>query len=248
MKPEDARGEVDAWMGSGDVPEADWAPYLLKLAARGDLAQASRTLLVDLPALEQPHACQTHTCTPGMRAPRSKSCCADLEVSISAEERLRIEAAMPEVAAFLARDPRWPVVEPFVGEGDAASLARVGGRCVFAVLETSESGATGGIRCGLHQLEDATGRRRGALKPVACRLFPLAIVDLGDGRRLLTAVHRSTARLLGAPSARVFPCLRLDRAAASPMWREMQGTVTAMFGVRAWKAIERAMGARSGDG
>ena len=138
--------------------DPDWSVHLLQLAARGRLGYASRTLLLDLPALSQPWTCATGLCTPGRRAKEARSCCADLEVTPTDAERAAIDAALPEIAAFLApRDPRWAApVNPF--DGDA--LRRADRRCIFAMPGPD------GLSCGLHTLEDATGRPRGALKPL----------------------------------------------------------------------------------
>lgn len=197
-------GDLDAWLDDGDAPEADWGAHLLRLATRGELGHVGRRWVLDLPALGQRHACRPLECTPGRRAPRTRSCCADLEVGLTAGEVAAIAGAEDELAAFLAPlDRRWAAGAPAWHDG-AGGLLRPGRRCVFAVDPGD------GLRCGLHRLEDATGRPRGALKPLPCRLFPLAVVDLDDGRRLLTAIHRSTARSLGAPPATRFPCLRSD--------------------------------------
>jgi hypothetical protein len=218
-----------------DAPEADWQLHILKLANRGDLGRATAKLLLDLPALAQPYGCMSGECTPGRRAPRIKSCCADLEVSVSADEEARIRGAMSEITAAMADDPRWPL-DP-VRDG---ALVRSEGRCVFAGLDPD------GLRCRLHVLEDTTGRPRGALKPLPCRLFPLAIVDLGDGRQLLTAIHTRTARHLGSRSARSFPCLR--DGARPPLWTHFRDDVVSIFGKRAWTGLSSAMsGYAAGD-
>lgn len=196
--------DLEGWLGEGDAPEADWGPHLLRLANRGELGHVGRRWFLDLPALAQRHACRPAECTPGLRAPRTKSCCADLEVGLTEEEVGAITAAEGEVAAFLStRDPRWAKGAPAWHDGDGG-LLRPGRRCVFSVTGPD------GLRCGLHALEDATKRARGSLKPLPCRLFPLAVVDLDDGRWLLTAIHRRTASSLGAPPAGRFPCLRDD--------------------------------------
>lgn len=225
--------EIDAWLESGGGAEADWAPHVLRLANRGELDRVG-DLLLDLPALAQRHACVPSECTPGRRAPRTRSCCADLELGLTAVERRRIQAAMPEIEGWMRdRDPRWANGAP-EWESDGA-LVRSKRRCVFAVVEED------GLRCGLHQLEDATKLPRGALKPVPCRLFPLALVDLGDGR-LLTAVHRRTARSLDAPTARSFPCLR-DDPARPALVDEMADTLTELFGASVSRRVRKAVAA-----
>ncbi len=203
--------------------DPDWSVHLLQLAARGRLGYASRTLLLDLPALSQPWTCATGLCTPGRRAKEARSCCADLEVTPTDAERAAIDAALPEIAAFLApRDPRWAApASPF--DGDA--LRRADRRCIFAMPGPD------GLSCGLHTLEDATGRPRGALKPLPCRLFPLVVVDIEDGRTLLTAIDRRTWRLTGSRPPRAFPCLGLENAPT--IATACVDTITTLYGARA---------------
>lgn len=189
--------ELDEWLQDGDPGDADWMPHVLGLASRGQLGTAG-PLLLDLPALAQRWSCATGLCAPGGRAPRARSCCADLQVSVSPTEQARIEAAMPEIRAQLADDPRWAgEVEPFVD----GTLTRPGRRCVFARRTAT------GLSCALHELEDASGRARGALKPMPCRLFPLVVVEMDEGRFFLTAIHRRTAKLSGSRPASAFPCI-----------------------------------------
>jgi hypothetical protein len=221
--------DVDGWLGEGDAPEADWASFILKRALRGQLGRGGKDLLVDLVALGQPYACDSGRCAPGGRAPRSRSCCADLDVSLAPEEVAAIEAAMPEIRAQMADDPRWAGEAPaWIDDG---VLRRPGRRCVFARQHE------GGLRCALHEVEDARGAPRGTIKPMPCRLFPLAIVDLGDGRRLLTAIHRATARHLVSRPARAFPCL----GAGPPLVESERATLTELFGQRVWQRIRDAV-------
>lgn len=190
---------LGAWLSAGSAAVADWGGHVRRLAARGALG-AARGLLLDLPALAQPHACRSGTCAPGLREPRRRSCCADLDVELTEGEAARITEALPRVAAWMSsRDSRWAsgVQEPFEG----TTLRRPGRRCIFAA-----SGPEG-LTCALHAVEDEGGRSRGSLKPMPCRLFPLVVVDLGDGHVLLTALARHTSTLVGGGAA-AFPCLR----------------------------------------
>jgi len=227
-------------MPSPHDTDPDWTVHLLQLAARGNLGQAARGRLLDLPALAQAFTCATGACTPGRRAADARSCCADLEMSPSAEERAAIDGALPEITAFMApRDPRWAAGTPKVYDGDALRRAkdpgagRVGARCIFAV------GGANGLSCGLHALEDATGRARGALKPLPCRLFPLVLVEVDDGNTLLSAIHRSTARLAGSRPARAFPCI--GAAGAPTVAESCADTITALWGPKAAKKAQAAV-------
>lgn len=212
--------------------EDDWSVRLLQLAARGQLGQAGRGRLLDLPALAQPFVCATAACTPGQRAAKARSCCADLELAPTADERAAIEAALPELAAFLSPlDERWAAGPPPRFDGD--TVLRPGRRCVFATMSAD------GLRCGLHQLEDASGRPRGALKPLACRLFPLVLVEIDDGSTLLSAVHPRTARLAGSRPASAFPCI--GAAGAPTVAESCADTIAAVWGPRAAKRVREAV-------
>jgi hypothetical protein len=225
-------GAFERWLETGHTTEADWGVRLVQLAARGGLARLDREWYLDLPSLAQPHACEPATCAPGLRAPRRRSCCADLTLTPSPEEAEALEAALPELEAWMApRDPRWKGGAPAWRDEDG--LTRPGRRCVFAVPDPVE-----GLRCGLHQLEDASGRPRGALKPLSCRLFPLALVVLDRRRKLLTALHKQTARLLEAGSAAAFPCLRGERPSPS-LARACYPTLVELLGAgRADRVVE----------
>jgi hypothetical protein len=207
-----------------NADENDWGPHLLSLMSRGEVGRAGPGKLLDLPALAQPHACATGVCTPGMRAKNARSCCADLDMAPSADERAAIEANLPEIAAFMApRDARWADGAPALFDGDTA--ARPGRRCVFSLLGDA------GLSCGLHALEDATQRPRGALKPLPCRLFPLVLVEVDDRTTLLSAIHRKTAKLAGSRPVSAFPCLSLT--GAPTIAESCADTITALWGARA---------------
>lgn len=222
--------QFDDWLSAGDVPEAEWSVHVVQLATRGELGRAAGGWLLDLPALAQPYGCDSGECTPGLRDRGTRSCCADLDVDLSGPELDAIDDALPEIAAHLApRDRRWADGIPTWVEGD--TLTRPGGRCVFATGS--------GLRCALHQVEDATDRPRGTLKPFGCRLFPLIVVSLDDETRLLSAVHRKTTRHVGLPSARSFPCLR--DPSRVPLVQACRDTLTELFGEPTYTSMRRAV-------
>jgi len=220
------------WLSHGDVSEGAWADLIVRRANQGALARAG-ALLFDLPALAQPFSCRSAECTPGMRAPRTRSCCADIEVPLAPWERRAVAKALPALADYLApRDPRWARGAPEVFSGE--QLARPDGRCVFAVLEKR------GLRCGLQRFERREGLALGTLKPVPCRLFPLVLVDLGEGRRLFTALHRGTSALVDTVPPRRFPCLREDPE-RPPLYRALRRETEGFLGRRTYRAIARAV-------
>jgi len=209
-------GPIDDWLA--DAPEADWESHVLRLANRGALGHAAGWLL-DLPALAQPYACDSAKCSPGLRRPRDRSCCADLAVAVTPDERAAIEAVLPTVEARMAADPRWKRRPEVFDDG---VLRRPGRRCVFAYGDA-------GLRCALHDL---------GAKPMPCRLFPLAVVDLGD-HRLLTAVHKTTARALQTFPARHFPCL----GSGPPVVESERQTLRGIMSAQAAAAVVRAVNA-----
>ncbi len=222
---------LDDWMAQGPAVESDWAGHVTRLAIRGELGHAGASLLLDLPALAAPYACQPNACTPGLRVPRTRSCCADLDVDLSDSEHAAITADLTAITAYLApRDERWANGSPTWST--QSLLARPKKRCVFAVL-----GVEGALSCGLHALEDESRRERGALKPLTCRLFPLLVVDLEGGQRLLTAVSRGTIKH-GVPSPRWFPCLRVAER-ASTVAEETGDTLRELWGERRARGIQR---------
>lgn len=218
------------------MAEADWAGHVIRLANRGELGSAGRRLMLDLPALAQPFACVSTSCAPGLRQAGRRSCCADLTVEVTPPEEAAITAALPEVAAWMApRDPRWADTTPTTFE--EGSLVRPGRRCIFAVKDER------GLTCGLHAVEDATDRPRGALKPLPCRLFPLVVVDLGEGQLLLTAVSRKLGERYGLPPARLFPCLRGEAGTATTVVDDTAETLIALWGEPAFRRVRRAVNA-----
>lgn len=222
------------WLSHGEAAEADWGRHVTRLAMRGDLGAGGEGLLLDLPALAQPFACRSRTCAPSLRPARTRSCCADLDVDVTPGERDAITAALPEVAAWMqTRDARWLTGSPETFDGD--TLRRPGRRCVFAAQ------GPGGLTCALHAVEDETGRARGTLKPMPCRLFPLAVIDLGEDRLLLSAVTRHTAGPLGLPTAGSFPCLRGDTTRVTPLVQSVRDTIRELWGDTTWRAVRRAV-------
>lgn len=223
---------IRAFLDAPDTPEVDLGTWVLQLMTRGRLVDLGRGILADLVALGEPYACVPGECTPGRRATKARSCCADLEVTLSPAEVAAVEAVLD--APELLDDPRWVGGSPPPVHVDG-HLTRPGRRCVFARVRPD------GLRCALHELEDARGWPRGRVKPLPCRLFPLALVELDEGRVLLTAVHRRTARGLGTRPAAAFPCLH--RAGAPPLAASERDTIEAIVGPRGWKRLAAALDA-----
>ena len=232
--PRDPAGPLRSFLDAADTPEVDLAAWVLQGMARGTLLPLGGGVVADLVALGAPHACRPAACTPsvagGRRARGHRSCCADLVVTPSATERARIEEVLD--APELADDPRFAPEPSAVFDEDGA-LRRPRGRCVLA------RSTPDGLRCALHRLEDARGWPRGRVKPLPCRLFPLAVVALDDDRVLLTALHRRTSRALTGRPAAAFPCLHL---AGAPILAVSEAEIlTELLGRRSYRRLLAAL-------
>jgi hypothetical protein len=203
--------DVNDWLDDQGAPEADWTRVVLQRAMSGQLGHGGEGVLLDMLALTQPHACRPHLCTPGMRGRSERSCCADLEVSVADEEVSAIDAALPEIALAMQGDARWADGVPtwheegaLVRHADRGSRRK---RCVFA------ESTPDGLRCVLHRL---------------------ALVAMGDGSVLVTAIHKKTARDLASRPARVFPCLS---DGAPPLYESEREVIESVLGHDVYDAI-----------
>jgi hypothetical protein len=113
--------------------------------------------------------------------PRGRTCCVGLVVEVSRREVRVIDGLMDELARLLPRlrdgdgfanvfvaDPPGYVIE--AGDDDA---------CPFLIRTRRHA------QCAIHRLALATGRAVAAVKPAACRHWPL-LLDVVGGRVLLT--------------------------------------------------------------
>jgi hypothetical protein len=96
----------------------------------------------------------------------------------------------------------------------------------------------GHIRCHLHAYARHARIDRDQLQPVSCRLFPLIVVDRGQGRVLLTVVASHTRRLVSAHPAHRYPCL--DDAGLPPLYQSMRGDLDWLFGSGFANALAKA--------
>jgi hypothetical protein len=151
-------------------------------------------------------------------------------VEVTPAEVRRLGPARGRLAGHLAaREPRLGALPlSLVQDG---TLGRPGGRCVLSCL-----GPGGRIRCHLHGLARALGADRRTLQPVPCQLFPLIVVDVGDGRVALTVVSRATYRLAGTRPPAQYPCLADD--GLPPLVRSLAADLDWLMG----RGFARALG------
>ncbi len=138
------------------------------------------------------------------------ACCRQYRVSVSAEERKRIEGQGWEA------DPDLAGVPYFVREGTRRRPGgyrlnhRADGACVFLGADN---------RCKIH------ARHGSAAKPFACRVYPFSLVPAGDHWRLgLRFACPSAAADVGRPLADYLPEVR---EYAATLEAEQPGTADA---------------------
>lgn len=214
-----------------DVAGPDWETWLLRRMSRGEVMDVGG-VLVDRAVLRQRFACVSDRCAPGPGRGRYRSCCADACVSLSRAEDRRLASRGVDLLPWIAaREPRLRERRGrgFYREGAERDLARPGGRCVFSGLDQ------GRIVCHLHAYTKRARIDRGGLQPISCRLFPLIVVDCGDGRVLLTVVASHTRRLVSAHPPERYPCL--DDPSLPPLYESMRGDLDWVFGKGFAKAL-----------
>lgn len=229
---------VAKWLRA-KVPEApqveppDWYALLLKKMSDGEVTDVGG-VLVDRAVLRQRFACVSERCAPGPYRDGSRSCCADVFVSLSRAEDERLASRGVDLLDFMkAREPRLMQREGrgFYREAGELGLARPGGRCVFSQLDSR-----GRIRCRLHAYAKKARIDRSDVQPISCRLFPLIVVDRGGGQVVLTVVASHTRRLVGAYPHKRYPCLA--DSSLPPLYESMRRDLDWLFG----KGFARALG------
>lgn len=220
---------------SGQVEPPDWDTWLLRRMSLGEVIDLGG-VLVDRAVLRQRFACVPDRCAPGQGRGAYRSCCADAFVSLSRAEDRRLTSRGVELLGWMkAREPRLESCHGrgFYREEGEPGLARPGGRCVFSQLD-----GLGRIRCRLHAYAKQSSIDRSDLQPLSCRLFPLIVVDRGEGRAVLTVVASHTRRLVSAYPANRYPCL--DDVSLPPLYESMRGDLDWLFGKGFAKALAKA--------
>lgn len=202
------------------------------------------TTYVDVPGtVERRVACGDGLCQRGVRGRRlaGRSCCTTFRVPVERAEVRRIERALPALRA--ARDVGGPIdaAGGFWEEdsdGDGLVLrSRRDGRCVF-LSDPREGPAL----CTLHEWSVATGRDHRRLKPEACCLFPLYLVENGD-EVFVTAYGSAYWAELEPDDAHTvhpFACLH-PPAGGLPVLAEQREELEVRVGRRRWRATLRKL-------
>jgi hypothetical protein len=220
------------------VAPVDWDVWLLQRMSRGEIVDVGG-VLVDRAVLRQRFACVAGRCAPGPGRGNCRSCCADAFVSLTRAEDRRLGRHRNLLGWLKRREPRLESSRgrAFYRDGREPGLARPDGRCVFSQLDKH-----GRIRCHLHAYAKHTKIDRGELQPISCRLFPLIVIDRGDGRVVLSVVASHTRRLVSTYPPSRYPCLA--DASLPPLHQAMRADLDWLFG----KGFARALAALDSDG
>ncbi|MFO8050060.1 MAG: hypothetical protein R6U29_13590 [Desulfosudaceae bacterium] len=114
-----------------------------------------------------------HECT-GCAGENRKCCCANYEVTVTSREMDRIIGWLPLAARFcpsLAAAGDYENVFEELGNGLYSIDTDEDGACVFAYRRGN------GLACSLHSAAEELGRPVREVKPTACLLWPLAVLE-----------------------------------------------------------------------
>jgi len=122
--------------------------------------------------------------------PRGRTCCVGLTVEVSRREMRVVDSLMDELARIapgLRRSREF--VNVFADDGDGLQIEPQdeAGTCPFLF------GRDGRALCAIHDTALRTGRAVAAVKPQACRHWPLVLEARGRGLRI--TVHPSAQRM-----------------------------------------------------
>ena len=122
--------------------------------------------------------------------PADRTCCVGLAVAVSRGERRVIDSLLDEVSRLV----------PGLRDGDGYADVFTGGSGTLEIEPRDERGTCpflfrrrGRALCALHDVALRTGRRVAAVKPRACRHFPLVVEARGRGLRI--GVHPDAQRI-----------------------------------------------------
>jgi len=183
------------------------------------------SILVDGKVMNARFDCVAERCSPVRGRRNWRSCCEDFHVPLSADEKDRLEHWSNELRLYLARcEPRLECGKGnFYLDEEGGALCRPGGRCVFSHLDKR-----GRIRCCLHKFSRKHGISISDVQPYACRIFPLLLILLEQGRILLTVLDKSNYKAFNSYAPKSFPCLA--DPSLTPLVESMAGTLDWLFG------------------
>jgi hypothetical protein len=153
------------------------------------MARRAPRIVVDRSLSRYAYRCHPHGC------PRARTCCVGLVVEATRREVRVIDSLMDELAGVLPRLRRGgEYASCFVDDPPGYTIEPLdGGDCPFLLRTRSHA------LCAIHHLALATGRPVAAIKPAACRHWPVTLVPDGSDVRVTL---QPTARRIGCVAPR----------------------------------------------
>ncbi|MCX7016183.1 MAG: DUF3109 family protein [Candidatus Sumerlaeota bacterium] len=198
-------------------------------------------LIVDVPAVvRRRFVCHTDLCIGAkpLDSLAGRSCCSSFAVRVAPKEIRRIETLLPQVRR------RYPGIAETIDrlEGawwhydeedyNKALKSAPNGGCIF--LTPREDGM---YKCALHAAAMDLGVDPNRVKPAACLLFPLFVVEVEDNL-LLTCTSEETRHVIDDNGEyHHFDCLCPNAMAPRPLYVEMAGAIRALLGKKAYKKM-----------
>lgn len=231
--------------------------YADYLEEKGRLFEVGN-LLFDVEAMQIPFVCDTRLCMPegderkkgcgrGKKA-ECTSCCVSYAPRISTDERDRIDSILGAV-----RD-RFPSLGGEIDKKDGYYYwdenydrfvhKKKKEYCVFLTPDKKEFGFHA---CMLHAYALEKKLPTALYKPSACTMFPIFILELSEGDRILVTAHTKEVRNVGeeVDEYHEVTCIERNYLATKPLYQEMKETLSYMFGAGVWKKLEGEMKRRS---
>lgn len=180
------------------------------------------TMHIDVEALQA----LAHRCDPMKCIGRARGCCETYEVVVGRREQGTIVGTLDEVSRFTsALREDGDFLDPFEEtEGGTCLNTDEEGRCVFAYRDT-----LGATLCSLHSVALDLGLPPAEVKPRACALWPLALVE---GDPPLLTVQEGILD---------FPCNRARGEGGGGLDAGVAAIVEALFGRGVLKEITAAL-------
>jgi hypothetical protein len=237
------------------LDELEWSTakkYVEVLRAKGQWLEVG-LVDVDLAQIvDRRFRCDARRCIhwEGDRPLVDRSCCCRYDVPVTGRDRTvvlqhldRVRPGLP--ANHRLRDPSSDAFEMDDDFGFQLVQDNPLGGCQFNLY------LEGRCRCALHLTALKLGENPMEWKPLACSLWPLAVIsydDDGEERYLLTVYCAENADLFDETEDEPFACLVDQDPSYPPLYQAERPTLESLFGEAWWRRLHAAAEKRKGAG
>ncbi|GEM_PF-5271307 len=175
------------------------------------------------------------------------SCCTDLQVDLTAEEKsglIELAGRARRELDLAACDPVKPIVERVLAdrftecndEGEEVLCHKRNGQCVMAWMDPA-----GRLRCSINTLTERLGLPIEAYKPDPCYLFPLHYTEYARGRFLLSILSAETRPWIGQHvCVGRLRCLRTPEPGAPAAYQFLRRELEHLLGPAFYSRLDEA--------